>query len=369
MKILVLANSIIGLYKFRQELLCRFIEEGHEVVISSPNDTKLNYLEELKKKGIKHVETPINRRGMNLLKDFKLLINYLNIIKNEQPDYILTYTIKPNIYGSIAAKFLKKKKINNITGLGTSLQKENILSKLLKILYKFSLSDSYCIFFQNKDNRNFFIENKMLNLNQDIRLIPGSGVNVDKFYPMEKSIFDKQIKFLFIGRLMAEKGINEYIGCAKSIKKKYKNTEFQILGSFEEEKYKKEIQELEKEEVIKYLGISADPRQEIKEVDCVINPSWHEGMSNILLESGAMKRFLIASEIPGCKEIVINEITGLTFKVKDQKSLEEQILNYLNLSEEKKNIMISNCVEHIRLNFDRKKIIEEYLGLLTKRSK
>ncbi|WP_298067393.1 glycosyltransferase family 4 protein [uncultured Cetobacterium sp.] len=365
MKILILTNSIVGLYRFRKELLYKFIENKHEVVVSCPNDDPKDYVLSLKNNGIEYLETFVDRRGINPLKDLKLLKNYLNIIKIQDPDYVLTYTIKPNIYGSLASKLLRKKYINNVTGLGTSLQQDSLLSKILKKMYKVSFSKSKCVFFQNQINMNFFLKNKILFSNeQNIKLIPGSGVNLEAFYPREKSLVDKKIRFLYIGRLMDEKGLKEYLECAKNIKEKNKNVEFQILGPFEEKKYEEIIKKLEEKNIVNYLGVSTDIREQVKEVDCIINPSWHEGMSNVLLESGAMKKFLIASEIPGCKEIVINNKTGLTFKVKNEKSLEEEILKYLKLDEVEKENIIENCYEHIKNNFSREKVIEEYMKVI-----
>ncbi len=362
MKILILTNSIVGLYKFRKELLYRFIEDEYEVVVSSPNDDPKDYILNLKSNGIRYLETFIDRRGINPIKDLKLLKNYLNIIKNQNPDYVLTYTIKPNIYGSLASKLLRRKYINNVTGLGTSLQQDGLLSKILKKIYRVCFSKSEYIFFQNQANMDFFLKNKMLfSDEQSIKLVPGSGVNLEVFYPREKSLVDKKTRFLFVGRLMDEKGLEEYLECAKNIKEKNENIEFQILGPFEEKKYEERIKELEEKRIIKYLGVSTDIREQVKNVDCVINPSWHEGMSNVLLESGAMKKFLIASEIPGCKEIVINNKTGLTFEVKNRDDLEKKIRKYIDMADERKKKMIEELYAHISLNFCREKIIEEYM--------
>lgn len=370
MKILILANSVIGLYRFRREIIFKFLEKGFEVVVVSPNDDPDNYIKDLEENGVEYLENKIDRRGINPLKDLKLFIDYLKIIKTQNPDYILTYTIKPNIYGSLAANLLNKKYINNVTGLGTSLQKNDLLSKVLKQMYKVAFSRSKCIFFQNKTNLNFFINNKLLNKNNtEIKLIPGSGVNLNEFYPKEKVIEDNKIKFLFIGRIMDEKGITEYLECAKKLKSQKLNIEFQILGSFEEEKYKMIVGELEKKGIVKYLGVSSDIREQVAEVDCIINPSWHEGMSNILLEAGAMKKFLIASDIPGCKEIVINNKTGLSFEVKNSKELEYKILEYLSKTKEEKDKIINKLYTHIKINFDRKKIIQVYLNEIKKGSR
>lgn len=366
MRILILTNSMIGLYKFRKELIDKFIEKGYEVVISSPNDAPKDFINDFENNGVRYIETKIDRRGINLLKDLKLIIDYVRIIKKENPNYVLTYTIKPNIYGSLVAKLLKKRYVNNITGLGTSLQNNTILSKILKKLYKISFSNSTCVFFQNGENLNFFIKNNIFNKSKkNLKLIPGSGVNLEKFKPMIKEENKDKTIFLFIGRIMDEKGLKEYLETAKNIKEKYKNSvEFQILGSYEEEKYRVLIEDLEKKSIIRYLGVSKDIREQVKNVDCVVNPSWHEGMSNVLLEAGAMKKFLIASDIPGCNEIVINDKTGLTFEAKNQKDLEKQVLKYLDLSQDIKEKIMLNCYEHIKNKFNREKVVEKYMQII-----
>ena len=184
----------------------------------------------------------------------------------------------------------------------------------MKKFYRFSLKRARCIFFQNKANLEFFKTNKIIE--ENYKLVNGSGVNLEKFFS-EKPLGKKNIIFLFIGRIMREKGIEEYLDVSKLLKDKYKNIEFRILGAYEEEIYKEKILDFEKKGIVKYLGVSNDVRKELKKVHCVITPSWHEGMSNVLLEAGAMKKFLIASNIPGCKEIIINNKTGFTFKKND----------------------------------------------------
>lgn len=372
MKILILGNSTKSLFTHRAELLDELLLQKFQIVISTPIDDE-NYvakkniknqmIQEMELKGVKHIETDIDRRGVNPIKDIFLILKYISIIKKEKPEIILSYTIKPNIYGGMVARFLGIEYINNITGLGTSLQGNGLLTKLLKQMYKISFKNSKCIFFQNETNMNFFLNNKLINKKiNKIKLIPGSGVNLKRYYPKSKKTNNLQKKILFIGRIMKEKGIKEYLEVAQKIKKEYKNiVEFQILGAYEEEEYKNQIKELEKKSIVKYLGVSKDIREQLKEVDCVINPSWHEGMSNVLLESGAMKKFLIASEIPGCKEIVINNRTGLTFKVKNSDDLEKKIKKYINMDDERKKIIIEELYTHISSNFCREKIIEEYM--------
>ena len=357
-KILILTNTIEGLYNFRYELLERLINEEFEIYFSIPeskNDTKVKKLLEL---GCNHIETNLDRRSMNPLKDLQLIKQYKEIIKYAKPDVILSYTIKPNIYGSYVAKKYKIPIIINITGLGSGFN--NAYTKILvEKMYKYACKNAFCIFFQNEANYNYFIENKIAKKDKS-KIVPGSGVNLEKFKPMEKTKEDGIVRFLFIGRIMKEKGIEEYLKAAEYITNKYSNVEFQILGPFEEEKYK-EIILNHKNSKIKYLGVSYDVRNEIKEVDCIINPTYHEGMSNVLLEGAAMAKPLIASNIPGCREIVDNGVNGYLFEPKNEKNLIDTIEKFLTLNEIEKNKMGLASRQKVERTFDRNIIIKAYL--------
>jgi galacturonosyltransferase len=224
-------------------------------------------------------------------------------------------------------------------------------------MYKYASKKASFIFFQNQENYNYFINNKLAKKEKS-KIIPGSGVNIEKFVQQVKSKEDNILRFLFVGRIMKEKGIEEYLEAAKNIKNKYSNTEFQIVGPYEEEQYK---EKLNNSKYIKYLGKSEDVRKEIKEVDCVINPSYHEGMSNVLLEGAAMEKFLIASDIPGCREIVEDNYNGYTFEVKNAKELESKIEKFINIPKEEKQTMSKNSRKKVEKEFDRNIIIKEYL--------
>jgi len=357
-KILILTNTIEGLYNFRYELLERLINEEFEVYFSIPeskNDTKVKKLIEL---GCNYIETNLDRRSTNPFKDLKLIKQYKDIIKYAKPDVILSYTIKPNIYGSYVAKKYKIPIIINITGLGSGFN--NTYTKILvETMYKYACKNASCIFFQNEANYNYFIENKIAKKDKS-KIVPGSGVNLEKFKPMEKTKEDGIVRFLFIGRIMKEKGIEEYLKAAEYITNKYSNVEFQILGPFEEEKYK-EIILNHKNSKIKYLGVSYDVRNEIKEVDCIINPTYHEGMSNVLLEGAAMVKPLMASNIPGCREIIDNGVNGYLFEPKNEKNLIDTIEKFLTLNEIEKNKMGLASRQKVERTFDRNIIIKAYL--------
>lgn len=356
-KILILSNSYEGLYKFRKELLSQLIKK-YIVLVCAPFDK--NYDLKIKKIGCEVIDVSLKRRRKNIFYEIILIKNYFKIFQKYAPDKVLLYTIKPNIYGGIFCRYFKIKYISTITGIGSAFQKKGILRKLLIFFMKISLKKAEKIFFQNKENLEFYLKNNIIKIG-DTKLVKGSGVNLKEF---KCEIKEKKgtIKILFIGRIMKEKGIEEFLEIAENIKKLKKDKiEFYILGQFEEKKYEKIIKKYEDKKIIKYLGIVSDVREEIKKVHCLINPSWHEGMSNVLLEAGAMKRFLICSNISGCKEIVVNDITGFTFERKNSKELEKKILNFLDLSNKKYKEYIMNSYKHITNNFSRSKIVELYL--------
>jgi len=357
-KILILTNTIEGLYNFRYELLERLINEEFEIYFSIPeskNDTKVKKLIEL---GCNYIETNLDRRSTNPFKDLKLIKQYKDIIKYAKPDVILSYTIKPNIYGSYVAKKYKIPIIINVTGLGSGFNNNNT-KWLVERMYKHACKNAYTIFFQNEANYNYFIENKIAKKDKS-KIVPGSGVNLEKFKPMKKTKEDGIVRFLFIGRIMKEKGIEEYLKAAEYIADKHSNVEFQILGRFEEEKYKEIILNSNNSK-IKYLGVSYDARNEIKEIDCIINPTYHEGMSNVLLEGAAMAKPLMASNIPGCREIIDNGVNGYLFEPKNEKNLIDTIEKFLTLNEIEKNKMGLASRQKVERTFDRNIIITAYL--------
>lgn len=357
-KILILANNLVGLYNFRFELVKRLIDEKYKVYFAIPESIEEEKTKRLTEIGANYIYTPMNRRGMNPLEDFKLIKLYKDIISEIKPDIILTYTIKPNIYGNYIANKFKTPVIMNITGIGSSLTTGK-LKFVIKNMYKYGCNKSDTVFFQNQENLKFFTENNLVDKSKT-KVIPGSGVNIDRFKPKDKSNIDETIRFLFIARLMKEKGIEEYLKAAEEIIKKHSNVEFQIIGSFEEEKYKEQIINNNNKKIV-YLGQSEDVREQIKEVDCIVNPSYHEGMSNVLLEGAAMGKPLIACDIPGCREIIDEDHNGYLCKVKCSESLEEKLIKFIELKNEKKQSMIENSREKVVNEFDRNIVVDEYI--------
>lgn len=358
-RILILSNSPNGLYRFRQELIEQLVLK-YDVYVSVPESNGISDIENLNCKVIK---TSIDRRGMNLFKDFKLFMNYMHILKEIKPDVVLSYTIKPNIYGGIACRLRKVNQLANITGLGTAVENGGILKKILIHMYRIAMKKTKCIFFQNNTNMNLFKEYKIVKGNY--RLIPGSGVNLNRF-PLEAYPKNDIVKFLFVGRVMKSKGIEEFLDAAKVIKEKYKNTEFIILGGYDEERYKEKIDEYVKKDIVKYEGFQLDVKKYIINSNCLILPSYSEGLANVLLEAAATGRPTIATDIPGCKETIDNGENGYLVEVKSANSLVEKIEKFIKLSYEEQREMGLKGRKKVEKEFDRNIVVKAYLEEIKK---
>lgn len=355
MRILVLSNIGMGLYKFRKELLQELINQDHEVFISLPNDEYVPLLENL---GCKYIETKVDRRGTNPIYDIKLLFSYINIIKKTKPEIVLTYTIKPNVYGGIACRITKIKYLPNITGLGTAVENGGLIRKITLSLYKIALKNASCVFFQNNPNRKFFIEKGIIKTNS--KVIPGSGVNLEQHCYEEYPIDENNIRFLFIGRVMKSKGIDELLEAAIQIKKNHENVEFHVVG-FCEEDYSEKLKELNDAGIIYYHGQQDDVHMFIKNSHAIILPSYHEGISNVLLESASTGRPILASNVTGCKETFVDGVSGIAFESKNVESLINAIQQFLDLPYEDKKQMGLAGRKKMEKEYDRKIVIKAYL--------
>jgi len=355
-KILVLANHYNTLRIFRRELLKELVLKGNEVILSIPK-TDENNIKVLEGYGCRVLITDFQRRGINPVKEFTLLMKHIKLIKLENPDKVITYTIKPNIYGSVASKICAKQHYVNVTGLGSAFQSQNITRKVVSFLYRISLNKANKIFFENIGNRDTLIKEKIIKIENTV-VLPGAGVNLQEFsfteYPNNNDI----INFLFIGRIMKEKGVDELFIAIKRIALDFPNAKFHFIGWYEDD-YQNKVQLLEKKKLISYQGFQPDVKPFIKDSHCVILPSYHEGMSNTLLEAASMGRPLITSNIHGCKEAVIHGRTGYLVNVKDSDDLYKKIRKFIELPYEDKVMMGQQSREYIREIFDKSKVVEK----------
>lgn len=326
-KIAILANQSGGLYDFRKDLIAE-LEKHASVIVAVPHNDRW---EELHKLANRVIELPVDRRGMNPLHDSKLFHQYRAMLKEVKPDLVLTYTIKPNIYGGLACRMAHIPYAVNITGLGSAIENGGWLKKFVLALYKPALRGAKVVFFENAGNRDTLVATGVVPNGRDV-VLNGAGVNL-KDYPYQPYPQEGPVRFLFVGRVMHEKGVDELFAAAKRIKHQYKDgVEFHIVGSFEEA-YKPVVDELERTGVAKYHGYQSDMKPFYAMANCLVLPSYHEGMSNVLLEAAASGRPLITSDIPGCREAVENGASGYLCPTKDADALYDAMRRFAELPE------------------------------------
>lgn len=365
-KILVLANDETTIYNFRREIIENFCNVGFEVYVAYPTGDNT---ESIKKLGCKVIDCKVSRHGTNVFEDLKLFFKYIKIIRTIEPNLVLTYTVKPNIYGSLACQFTKTSYMNNITGLGSVLQSDSIFAKLILFLQKIAYKKSKCVFFQNSDNYKTFVDKKVITRTQPIRLLPGSGVNLKLHSFEEYPIEEIPVKFVFISRIRKDKGIDELFQAVRDVKETYEDrVEFHIIGWYEEEKYKTIIEKLSLENLIIYHGkkMQEEVHEILKSCHCIVHPSYHEGMSNVLLEAAATGRPIIASNIPGCMETFSEGKSGYGFEVKNPMDLEETLKEFIELPYEKKAEMGVCGRRKIEKEFDRNLVAKIYIEEIKK---
>lgn len=363
MKIMILTNYANGLYLFRKELLLAFMEDGHEISVSLPPDENVEKICRLSLKGKSPeiIETPFERRGNNPIKDFGLFRTYLRLLRQQKPDMVLTYTIKPNLYGGLACRIKKVPYICNVTGLGTAIENSGILSRILLLFYRISMKKARRVFFQNSKNLYFMNQHGIAVTNS--RLLPGSGINLDE-HPIEEYPSEEQgICFLAVIRIMKDKGIEEYLEAARIMMVRYERIEFYLVGEYEEETrsvYEPKIKELQEKNIIKYLGHIDYVKEVMARSHIIVHPSYHEGLSNVLLEAAACGRPVLASDINGCIETFVEGESGFSFEIKSTKALVEAMEKILMLSPSQRRLMGLNGRAWVEKNFDRNIIIETY---------
>jgi len=358
-KILILTNNSGGLYRFRKELISEMISMGYEVIASTPFDDNINDLQQL---GVKLINININRRGMNPIKDFKLILNYFMLIKKVKPDLIVTYTIKPNLYGCSVARLLGVTYALNITGLGTAFQQENFIKKMVVKWYKTVCKKVKNVFFENEGNKNVFLDNYIVDESKCC-VLNGAGVNLNDFYFTEYPHIDDKIHFLFIGRIMKEKGVDELFWAMEKLYVENKKVILDIIGNYEDS-YQTRIDELTIKGIVRYHGYQNDVRPFIQASHCFVLPSYHEGMANTLLENAAMGRPLITSNIHGCKEAIIENQNGFLVNVKSKEDLYDKLNSFINLKEEKRIKMGIISRKHMENYFDKKMIVAKTMEKL-----
>lgn len=360
-RILIIVNDETTIYNFRREILKAFYDQGYDVTLCIP---KGNHTKEIKECGCKVVNIEVNRHGKNPLQDIKILKTCIQMIDKYKPNLVLTYTVKPNIYGSIACQIKKVPYINNVTGLGSVLQKKSALARLLLGLQRIAYRKSSCVFFQNESNYKTLLAKKVISEKTHVEILPGSGVNLDlhSYIPMRAD--DGTIRFVIVSRIRADKGYDEFFNAAEVIKEKNQGTEFHVIGWYEEETYRKRIENLIDKKVIIYHGqlVQDEVHRIVAECDCSVLVSYHEGMANVLLEAAATGRPVIASRVPGCQETFEEGLTGYGCEVKSVESLVEAMEKMINTPYDIRVQMGINGRKKMEKEFDRRFVAERYIN-------
>ena len=362
--IALLTNNDDDIYCFRKELIEAIIDSGYEMLISCPDGEKFELMKHI---SYRYDDPVIDRRGTNIVADAKLFIHYFKLFIKNKPSVVLTYTAKPNVYAGLAAWLLGIPVISNVTGFGSVLNEGGFKQKLIMTLFKFAFRRSACVMFQNSTNMKLAEESGMVK--EEHKLIPGSGINTER-YPLQtypnggdgKS--GEKVVFNYIGRILHDKGVDDYIEAAKRIKADYPNTEFNMLGFIEptEMHYKDILEELEEKDIIKYRGSQKDIKPFVTASHATIHPSTYgEGMSNVLLESASSGRPIISTDNPGCQETFIDGETGFIYHGGDVDALCEQIKKFLALPNDERKAMGEKGREYIKSNFSREIVIKAYL--------
>lgn len=354
-KFLIITNHSYMLWQFRREVIAALLKRG-EVVVSTPF---VGHEDDFSAMGCRCVETKFERRSVNPLHEFRLFQAYQKLLKQEKPDMVLTYSIKPNIYAGFACRKSKIPYCVNVQGLGTAFQ-NGMTSMMATILYKAALRNAKAVFFENSDNAAEFVRRNIMPADRQI-VVPGAGVNLDHFsyipYPSESA----GIHFLFLGRIMREKGVDELFEAARRLKQQYGDQVVLDLVGFFEDEYKACVERLVQDGVAIFHGFQAEPRPYYGSAHCIVMPSYHEGMSNVLLEAAATGRAVITSDIPGCREAVDPGKTGFLAQAKSVDSLYAAMEAFVGLPTAAREQMGVCGRSKMEAEFDRRLVVDRVL--------
>lgn len=360
----IVINTSWNIYNFRVGLLKALQSEGYRIVTIAPEDS---FTHKLVESGFEYHPVKMNNKGTNPLEDLRLTADLYRLFKKIGPDILLFYTIKPNIYGTIAAALAGIPVINNISGLGTVFLDDSLSSRIARILYRFALRHSQKVFFQNGHDRELMVQSRLVQ-SAKTDVLPGSGIDTKKEIPLHHTVKKRSVCFLFVARLIKDKGLLEYIEAARILKSKYPEAEFAVLGPFYHGNptalSEEEVYAWEREGIIRYLGVSDDVENIIIHADCVVLPSYREGLSRVLLEASLLAKPIITTDVPGCRELVDEGYNGYLCRVKDSRDLAEKMERMYLLEDLDRILMGLHGREKIVNEFDEKIVIEKYLDAI-----
>jgi len=362
--IVIAANSCWNIVNFRAGIIRALRKNGYSVVVVASRD---KYTPMLSAIGASFVHVQINSAGASVAQDLLLTWRYMRALSRIKPAAYLGFTAKPNIYGSMAARVAGAKVINNISGLGTVFIKQNILTSLVARLYRVSLRGSSTVFFQNRDDMELFVNNRLVRFEQ-AALLPGSGVNTNYFKPEVARRSPGPFRFLLVARLLWDKGVAEYVEAARLVRETHPNVLFQLLGpagainrtavpGYEVERWQSEC-------IIDYLGATDDVRTAMSQADCIVLPSYREGLPRSLLEGSAMGKPLIATDVPGCRDVVEDGETGYLCEARSARSLAQVMLKMLAMPAAERSTMGSKGRRKVEHEYCESIVISKYLAAI-----
>jgi len=359
-KVMIVLNTAWNLVNFRIGLIRALVSAGYEVVAVAPSDKYAGGLAAL---GCRFIHVPMDNNGINPAKDLLLLWRLFWLLRTEKPNVYLGYTVKPNVYGSFAARALGIPVINNIAGLGTVFIRGGWLSLLVKGLYRLALSRSQKVFFQNNDDRQLFIRSRLVH-ECLTDLLPGSGIDLIQFPPTPLSV-NVPVRFLLIARMLWDKGVGEFVEAARLLKQRGVSADFCLLGMLDPQNpvaiSRQQVNTWAAEGVVNYLGVNDNVREEIAQADCIVLPSYREGTPRALLEAAAMARPIVTTDSAGCRNVVDDGINGYLCKPKNSSDLADKMLHILSMSHNEREVMGLRGREKVEREFDEKIVIRKYL--------
>jgi glycosyltransferase involved in cell wall biosynthesis len=365
-KVLICTNTSWNILNFRSGLIKGLLEAGFEVVAAAPRD---EYSGRVEKLGCRYVALPMENQGTSALMDLVLLLRFIFLYWRERPKVFLGYTIKPNIYGSIGARLFGVRIINNVSGLGTTFIRDTWLTWVVKLLYRAAFAGSHRVFFQNEDDRQLFVDECLVRA-ETTALLPGSGIDLLRFEPRPLTACDASagFTFLLVARLLWDKGVGEFVRAAEIVRQREPGTRFQLLGFVDAANLtaipRDVVDTWEAAGLVEYLGETDDVRDAIAAAGCVVLPSYREGTPRSLLEAAAMAKPLIATDVPGCREVVEHEVNGFLCRARDHVSLATAMVKILELSEDERNAMGEASRRRAVDKFDETIVIRSYLAAI-----
>ena len=364
--ILVSANSCWNIVNFRSGLIRALSERGYRIVVAAPDD---DYRSKLADLGVAFVPVPIDSQGISVIEDLRLLARYRRVFRQVRPFAFLGFTAKPNIYGSLAARTVGAKVINNVSGLGTVFIKRGPLTALVAGLYRLAFRASSTIFFQNRDDMRLFVGKRIARRDQ-AQLLPGSGVDLERFRPRPAAgaSADGSFRFLLVGRLLWDKGVAEYVEAAQIVRRSHADARFQMLGRVGADNRtavpSSVLERWRAEGIIEYLGESDDVRTAMEQADCIVLPSYREGLPRALLEGSAMSKPLIATDVPGCRDVVEDGNTGYLCAERSAESLAAAMVKMIEASASERLRMGELGRRKVEQEFGETRVIDKYLDAL-----